>query len=149
VFGRGGHSNSKAAFERSILRPSAGYTRLIVTDRGAIAAASATAWADDLVASEEKGASESAAPKARPADESCPSTQYRQVQRCTTLTRRGASIIAGEACQRALHHVMYHYRMCYGALPAGSGAAGAWCRDRSAVARSRPGEDGVWHQPEA
>ena len=72
----------------------------------------------------------------RPADE-VPSTQYRQVQRCTTLTRRGASIIAGEAGQRALHHVMYHYSMYYGALPAGSGAAGAQRRDRSAVARSR------------
>lgn len=78
----------------------------------------------------------SASAQGRPADE-VPSTQYRQVRRCTTLTRRGASIIAGEAGQLPLHHVMYHYSVYYGALPAGSGAARAQRRDRSAVARRR------------
>jgi hypothetical protein len=43
---------------------------------------------------------------------------------------------------------MYHYSMYHGALSAGSGAAGAWCRDRSAVARRRrcvaPGQKRRW-----
>jgi hypothetical protein len=85
---------------------------------------------------------------ARPADRGEAVATARQgiysIPTCTVCTalhdadeEKAASIIAGEPGQLAVQHVMYHYSMYHGALPAGSGAAGAWCRDRSAVARSR------------
>jgi hypothetical protein len=85
----------------------------------------------------------------RPADEQVPFTfSGTDALHDADEKRKGThtSIIAGEAGQR--HHVMYHYRMYLSWRAAGKERCGRGrgVRDRPAVARSRAGEDGVWHQ---